>query len=79
MDYFEIANKHIERIRQEKKRQKEELRAKAERDRVEQEKADLTEEKNFVIKQERGYYAVYLNGKFYSSGDTYSEAEREAV
>lgn len=30
---------------------------------------------NYKIKIERGYYALYVNGKFYGSYDTYKEAE----
>lgn len=29
------------------------------------------------IKSEYGYYAVYINGKFYCSADTYYEAVKE--
>ena len=29
------------------------------------------------IKCEHGHYVVYVDGKFYYSADTYSEAERE--
>lgn len=29
------------------------------------------------IKCEYGHYVVYVDGKFYCSADTYSEAERE--
>ena len=29
------------------------------------------------IKCEHGHYVVYVNGKFYCSADTYSEAKRE--
>ena len=31
----------------------------------------------FEIRHERGHYEVYINGVFYCSADTYSEANRE--
>ena len=32
---------------------------------------------DYTIEQERGYYAVYINGNFYCTADTHYEAERE--
>ena len=66
-NYFEeIANKHIERLRKEKKLEKERKQAKPEK--VEQ---------DFEIISDRGHYVVLLNGKFYCSADTYGEALKE--
>ena len=31
----------------------------------------------YTIKPERGYFTVYVNGNFYCTADTWSEAERE--
>lgn len=33
---------------------------------------------DYMIKPERGYFTVYVNGNFYCTADTWSEAEREA-
>lgn len=32
----------------------------------------------YEIKVNRGYYILYMNGKFFGSYDTYSEAEKDA-
>lgn len=32
---------------------------------------------NVKIIHERGHYAVYMDGKFYCTADTYAEAARE--
>ena len=32
----------------------------------------------YTIKQERGYFTVYVNGNFYCTADTWPEAVREA-
>ena len=32
---------------------------------------------DYTIEQERGYFTVYVNGNFYCTADTWSEAERE--
>ena len=32
---------------------------------------------DYTIKPERGYFTVYVNGKFYCTADTWAEAERE--
>ena len=34
-------------------------------------------ESQILIKSEQGHYAGYVNGKFYCTGDTYYEVERE--
>lgn len=32
---------------------------------------------DYTIKPERGYFTVYVNGNFFCTADTWSEAERE--